>query len=211
MKSSIFATTRCLPPWEPIAEGESFEAELRTELMEGHPLFGISAVAVARRIDKDEVLFSLDDPTNSFSVVLLSWRMKPETIPNWPLSRSYRNLDQWVAECMRPDNLEYNHKTPTPACDKGEVIKRHAAGESLRDILAAYQDPDQRLAAASVLAGLPDLRRVRKLRPLIWILALFFALFASLDILAIVADGIGLRSLISLLVNGASSLHLDGC
>jgi hypothetical protein len=92
-----------------------------------------------------------------------------------------------------------------------EIIGRHARGEPLAEILASYTDSDRQLDAAMVLAGLPDLRKSRRWRPLIWLLALFFALFLLVDILTIVDEGISTWWSISLFADGAICISLVFC
>ena len=78
-----------LAPWETVANGAALNAELRAEIVKGHPLHGLQAMAVARRIDCDDVLFCVDHPSYSLAVVHLTWRTKPETDPRWPHSQLF--------------------------------------------------------------------------------------------------------------------------
>ena len=49
-------------PWKRIQpeQGNGLETELVREICKGHLLFGKSHVALARRIDRDDVLFEID-------------------------------------------------------------------------------------------------------------------------------------------------------
>jgi hypothetical protein len=55
------ANFELLTPWIPIDQAESsrFEDEYATEIGKQHPLYGVPVKAIARRVDKDDVLFKL--------------------------------------------------------------------------------------------------------------------------------------------------------
>jgi hypothetical protein len=75
-----------LPPqWAlvPVDTRAALEAELRTEVAEGHPLFGERAIAIARCEGCDEVVFSVETDPARFVSVHLTWRGAPER-PPWP-------------------------------------------------------------------------------------------------------------------------------
>ena len=95
-----------LAPWKAVADGAALDAELRAEIVKGHPLHGLQAMAVARRIDCDDVLFCVDHPSYSVAVVRLTWQ-KPETDPRWPHAQLFADWDDWISNCMKPDNADY--------------------------------------------------------------------------------------------------------
>jgi hypothetical protein len=96
-----------IAPWEPVVNGPALESELRREIVMGHPLYGRSAVAVARRVDCDDVLFRVDHARYKLAVVHLTWRMKPEPDPTYPQSQLFADWNDWIANCMKPDNNDY--------------------------------------------------------------------------------------------------------
>ena len=98
-----------LPPWIPVErQADEFVDELERELASGHVLSGKNADAIARRIDKDEVLFVIDDAPKQYAVVHLTWSGSKEHDPKWPFTVIFSSLEQWVDECMKRDHLEYN-------------------------------------------------------------------------------------------------------
>jgi hypothetical protein len=80
-----------IEPWDDIDEttARTLEQELRRDLAPAHPLAGINAIAIARRQDRDDVLFELDD--NGFAVVHLTWERASETEARWPLATIFRS------------------------------------------------------------------------------------------------------------------------
>jgi hypothetical protein len=96
---------RLLTPWHPIdpAIAAIFEVEFALELGIAHPLSGIPANAIARRIDGDDVLFQLQLPVNNYAVVRLNWARK-ERYPNYQV---YKDEEQLMEQCIRPAHEEY--------------------------------------------------------------------------------------------------------
>jgi hypothetical protein len=68
--------------WRPVAgdQAERLERELARELPSGHPLRGHTFKAHARRDDRDDVAYLLND--GRICVVHLTWNV--ETDPRWP-------------------------------------------------------------------------------------------------------------------------------
>jgi hypothetical protein len=92
-----------LDPWTPVDQPkarEAMQSELYSELSASHPLFGLSAVAVARRYDQDDVLFELAD--GRVAEVHLTWSRKPEPDPRWPRTTIFASAAVWAEERMRP-------------------------------------------------------------------------------------------------------------
>jgi hypothetical protein len=100
--------TDWLEPWTPMEhsnERSAIEGELERELNEAHPLFGLSAVALARRHDQDDVLFEIDE--GRVAEVHLTWRSGRESDPRWPSTKIYESVFAWVEERMRPQHEEW--------------------------------------------------------------------------------------------------------
>ncbi len=95
-----------LSPWVVVREEEqALSMELNREADAGHPLHDVRARALARRGDKDDVLFQLED--GRLAVVHLTWSRRPEPAPSWPATTIFATVDEWVGLCsMRPDHDE---------------------------------------------------------------------------------------------------------
>ena len=91
-----------LDPWRPTAPG--LEAELAREVGPGHVLAGRRAVAVARRVDNDDVLFHLPDGPALLAVVHLTWTGRREQKPQWPYTELYHSVAEFAERCMGPDH-----------------------------------------------------------------------------------------------------------
>jgi len=74
--------------------------ELRREVASGHVLFGMPVSAVARRRDRDDVLYALEDGSGRVAVVHLTW--SAEVDPAWPATELFDGLASW-AEAMQRD------------------------------------------------------------------------------------------------------------
>jgi hypothetical protein len=94
-----------LEPWSPIenrVQASHLVSELRRELAEGHPLFGIPVEAVAiSDAENDDILFRLLDGTNRVAVVHLTWTQNPPDQPPWPYTVLYQSFEEWAWSCMR--------------------------------------------------------------------------------------------------------------
>jgi len=75
-------------PWTvlPLEKRGMFEAELGAEVSEGHPLFGMPVIAIAKCQACDEVAFSVEHHPVRFVSVHLTWRRAAERIP-WPMTK----------------------------------------------------------------------------------------------------------------------------
>lgn len=94
-----------LPPWQRLeGTGDEFVTELQRELPSQHVLGGLSAVAVARRSDCDEVLFVTNDPIAPLALVRLTWADRKESDSRRPLTTLYKDWRDWANRCLRPDN-----------------------------------------------------------------------------------------------------------
>lgn len=61
-------------PWEHLTESTAItlQQELQKELSPSHQLFGTKSVALAHRIDNDDVLFWIQD-LNTYAIIHLTW------------------------------------------------------------------------------------------------------------------------------------------
>jgi hypothetical protein len=97
-----------LAPWQPVkSAGDNLVKELRQELSEYHILHGVRVVAVARRVDRDDVLFTTADPAKPLAVVHLTFTGDREREPQWPWTTIYNNWQDWIDRCMLPDHWHY--------------------------------------------------------------------------------------------------------
>jgi hypothetical protein len=102
------STIEWLDPWDDLGPEKraAFERELRKELMEGHPLYGVAATAIARNHARDDVLFALHGHVHPYAVVHLVWQ-GPQR-PPWPDTALYASLEDWAKDWMKPDHALYN-------------------------------------------------------------------------------------------------------
>lgn len=82
-------------PWVTVSPeaARSLEDELARELSLGHALYGMRVAAIARRTDRDDVLFELRDSPPKCAVVHLTYQ--PESSPEWPIARIFESIDAW--------------------------------------------------------------------------------------------------------------------
>jgi len=73
----------------------AWEQELQLEVSPKHILWQQQVRLVARRHDRDEALFELDD--GRVAEVHLTWRQAEEPDGKWPWTVVFSNLDQWHA------------------------------------------------------------------------------------------------------------------
>ncbi|GGU75513.1 hypothetical protein [Lentzea flava] len=75
-------------PWTVVDDETrtALEDQLRTEVADGHALFGKPVTAVARCDRCDEVLYTVDEEPAWFAQVHLTWRRTPDT-PPWPRAK----------------------------------------------------------------------------------------------------------------------------
>lgn len=92
-------------PWQSFdlpAHIEAFEAELHRELSPGHCLYGLPLRAIARRPDRDDALFSVEDGSGRVARVHLTWLGREERLP-CPTTRIYNDIFEFVADERRAD------------------------------------------------------------------------------------------------------------
>lgn len=99
-----------LSPWRNISdspqETQRLSAELSSELPPNHILFGLKVTAIAKRIDRDDVLFEIVGGTAPLAIVHLTWQR--ESDPRWPSTKLFSSWDEWVRKEMLPAHTEYN-------------------------------------------------------------------------------------------------------
>lgn len=98
-----------LDPWVSALPG--LEKELDKEAGPGHVLSGRKCIAIARRIDKDEVLFKVagareGEPVR-YAVVQLTWSGKPDADPRIPATEFFGGLEAWASTRMAKDHDEF--------------------------------------------------------------------------------------------------------
>jgi hypothetical protein len=96
-----------LAPWLPDKDLLLAE-ELLREVPKGHVLFQIPVSPIARRLDRDDVLFSILDGSDRFATVHLTW--SSETNPAWPQTRIFESKEAWAEAVMKPDNAAFLDK-----------------------------------------------------------------------------------------------------
>ncbi len=93
-KSQYFPAEFVLPKnW--YEADKDFEKELKRELRNNqlHPLYGVEAISVAYRGDKDDVLFLLKNHHYQLATVHLSWN--EEHSLEWPSITFYKSWQDW--------------------------------------------------------------------------------------------------------------------
>jgi hypothetical protein len=94
-------------PWVKIERcADNFVNELRREVVRGHALWNKDVRAIAQRTDSDDVLLEVEGVPLTYAVVHLTWSGEQETNSLFPYTKLFYSLDQWVRECMIPDNQE---------------------------------------------------------------------------------------------------------
>lgn len=97
-----------LEPWVPIEadQRQYFEVELKREALPGHALYGVEVKAIARRVDCDDVFFALLAHSPALAVVHLTYATL-EVSAQWPHTRLFDTLEDWIENCMRVDHEEH--------------------------------------------------------------------------------------------------------
>ncbi len=97
-----------LEPWEEIEKDEDrFVIELKKEINSKHILYAFDVVAIANRIDNDDVLFHINNSNGQYAVVHLTWTGKQEENETWPVTKIYSDIEQWRCHCMLLDHEKY--------------------------------------------------------------------------------------------------------
>lgn len=98
-----------LRPWVPIAPefASTFEAQLVSELRPDSPLFGVPCRAIAKRIDRDDVLFEVNLPDAQYAHVDLLWAPPPDDLPGAPLVVLFRDWEDFCSREMGPEHEDW--------------------------------------------------------------------------------------------------------
>lgn len=90
--------------------GRELEQELRKELRDIHLLYPYraSARAIAKREDRDDVLFWLPRGDQAMAIVHLIWKGDRETDESWPRTRLLNSLAEFVERELVPANAEWS-------------------------------------------------------------------------------------------------------
>ena len=97
------ASITWLMPWQPADPG--LELELAKEIGREHALYRRKAISVARRVDNDDVLFFLPENPAILAVVHLTWKGSTEVSAQWPITKFYFSVSDWVENCMQVDHI----------------------------------------------------------------------------------------------------------
>ncbi len=103
----IAAGFHWLRPWQRLDKSsETFDIELDKELSSRHCLYGLCVRAIARRIDCDDVLYTIDGDRR-LAVVHLTWSGIAEEDDCYPATDIYANWEDWVNRRFLPDHRIY--------------------------------------------------------------------------------------------------------
>lgn len=95
-----------LEPWIP-ERSKAFIEELNKEMAKQHVLYNEELEVVARRTDKDDVLFRFKKSTDKYVQVHLTWKMREENNPHWPRFQIHNSFEDWRNIVMKQDNKEF--------------------------------------------------------------------------------------------------------
>ncbi|WP_010243255.1 hypothetical protein [Acetivibrio cellulolyticus] len=97
-----------LEPWDSLCtEPNHFEQELYFEIGERHVLYGKKVTAIGRRYDCDDFLFKVHYSEFNYAVVHLTYSRTKEQDASFPITKLFKDLNDWVNNCMIPDHSEY--------------------------------------------------------------------------------------------------------
>jgi len=71
-----------------------------------HILHDKKVSAIGRRYDRDKFLFQVNDLGFEVAVVNLTFSVKEEN-NNFPKIKLYKDLNDWINNCMIPDHYEF--------------------------------------------------------------------------------------------------------
>jgi len=94
-----------LEPWYAVSDPD-LVSELQRELVPGHLLFGKDVTAVARRQDRDDVLYALCDGTKRMAVVHLTHARESDA--KWPSTTIFASIDAWK-HSMEADSEQFGN------------------------------------------------------------------------------------------------------
>jgi hypothetical protein len=88
-------------PWHAVRDASKYEAELERELGPEHRLYAKPLRAIAFHDACDDVLFA--DAEGGVHVVHLTWIGRREPDPRWPMTTTYRSLQDFAERGMTED------------------------------------------------------------------------------------------------------------
>ncbi len=104
-----------LEPWWDFENGDrrwwqTFEKQLLIELCDMHVLYPcrMSARAISKRNDCDDVLFWTPQAQQKFVVVHLTWSKGRETDPTWPRTSLFNSITDFVEQDMIPTHRDWS-------------------------------------------------------------------------------------------------------
>ncbi|MFZ5985691.1 MAG: hypothetical protein ACOYWZ_01010 [Bacillota bacterium] len=68
---------------------------------------GRKVTAIGRRYDCDDFLFRVHDSDFNYAVVHLTYSKMREENLSFPRTKLYKDLNDWINNCMIPDHLQY--------------------------------------------------------------------------------------------------------
>ncbi len=92
-----------LDPWYQVSD-PALVAELKRELPPGHALYGKEVRVLARRMDRDDVLYEICDGSQRLAKVHLTFAKERD--PIWPLTEFFSSQAEWIAS-MHVDSADY--------------------------------------------------------------------------------------------------------
>lgn len=96
-----------LEPWEAVDDlAAVLKNELAKELHENHDLFQKPLQAIAKRIDRDDVLFQLSEE-EKYAVVHLTWKAKQEDSAEYPTTEFYNHWTDLYEQRILPDYRDW--------------------------------------------------------------------------------------------------------
>ena len=90
-----------------VRERVQLEKELHLELGSQHPLFGKKLHALARRQDRDYVLFVSREEPEVIAVVHITWSGHQELLPYYPWTTLFESMEAGIANGMRVDHEKF--------------------------------------------------------------------------------------------------------
>lgn len=85
----------------------TFLQELRKEVSTNHVLYDIPMQVIARRMDRDDVLFKFENSAK-VAQVHLTWKSNKENDPSYPKTTIHDSILEWRDRVMLPDSREFN-------------------------------------------------------------------------------------------------------
>lgn len=109
-------------PWYEVEEGNKLENQLYIETGEQHPLFGKKVKAIARRHDRDDVLFFIPE-SNEYAFVHLTLSSKPLD-KNFPSTKFAKDLKE-VQKKLDEDVTQFIDLDNAPLNETGGFVEGH--------------------------------------------------------------------------------------